>query len=134
MLRDEDILEDGTPERAVQSYIQAVRGENYKAAHALLSYQTRQECPIESLAANSFTDGTEVRDSRVTLKNSYIFEETAMVTTEVTHIQPSSPFGASKTSQEHHYTLRLERGQWKLTRPVNSTQDGPWPHFNCREP
>lgn len=131
--RDEDVLLDGTPEKSVQSFIQSIRAENYQAAHDIFSYDMKQDCPVETLAVNASMNSEAIKDTRVTLKNSHIFEKTAVVITNVTQIQSNSPFGVSESSQEHHYTLHQEDGQWKLARPVNSAVYSPWPHFNCYE-
>lgn len=134
LTQGEDTLPDGTSERAVQLYIQAVRDDDFEGAHALMSEELKEECPVETLAARSFGGGREARDSRVTLRDSRTFDDTAVVTAEVTRIRGSGPFGTSESSHEQRYTLVQEDGQWRLSRASGSSFGGPWPYYSCRDP
>lgn len=126
LVQGEDTLPDGTPERAVQLYIKAVRDDDFEAVRNMLSGELRKECPVETMAARSFGGGKAARDSRVILKDSRTFDGTAVVTAEVTRIRGSGPFGTSESSHEQWYTLIQEDGQWRISQ-------NPWPHY-CPQP
>ena len=130
-LMQEDVaLKEGSPERAVQLYLQAVRDEDFKAAHGFLSEELKKDCTVETMAARDFGRGRELSSSRVTLRDTTYLNDSndsALVIARVTRVRGSGPFGSSESSHEQRYVLSLEDGQWLLA-------ESPWPYYGCPEP
>jgi hypothetical protein len=119
-------LEEGTPERVVQRFLEAMEGESYELAHGLLSDRLRAECELGLFAADSppFERGA-IEDSRVTLDKTTVLNGTAVVVVRVTRFYAGGPFESSEHSFERRYSLgRDADGLWRITgRPW------PWPFF-----
>lgn len=124
LLGGEQVLEEGTPERAVQDYLRAVSDEDYAAVHASLSKDEFPDCKVEDLVSQGFRSGKTVRDQRITLEDTQIVNDTAIVTVGVTRFSSEGPFGSTERSHNQTYSLRQEEGGWKFVKY-------PWPYFNC---
>ena len=116
-------LNDGTPERAVQQFLEAMETEDYSAAHDLLSDELQAECELELFATGSVPFERSIGDSRVTLDKTTVLNGTAVVVVRVTRFRTGGPFEASEHTSEQRYSLRKDAdGLWRFTA-------SPWPFF-----
>ena len=120
----EQVLDEGTPERAVQDYLKAVSDQDYAAVHASLSKDEFPDCKVEDLVSQGFRSGKTVRDQRITLEDTQIVNGTAIVTVGVSRLSSEGPFGSTERSHNQTYSLRQDDGAWKFIKY-------PWPYFNC---
>ena len=54
LMRDAVVLPEGSPERAVQLYLEAVSDDDIEAARAMLSTEFRERCTLEEMFSRSF--------------------------------------------------------------------------------
>ena len=124
LLDREDTQPEGTPQRAVQLFLEAVQQEEFELAYSFLSEELKEECTVEKFVGGNFPKRDRLRDDRVTLESTATVKETVFVTVRVTQFRGSGPFGASESSFEQRFALRQEEGQWRFT-------EYPWPFFRC---
>ena len=117
-------LEAGTPGRAVQDFIRMAEKGDFGAVHAALGADLQSSCTVDALATASPRLFRDIRDSRVTLEGTQIFDETAVVTTKFTTLRSGGPFGSSEYSQTQTYALEQEDGEWRFAQL-------PWPVRSC---
>ena len=118
-----ETLPDGTPERAVQLYLEAVSDDDFEAAHNLLSAELKRSCPVENMVGRFYAKD-KLSDSRVTLEETAFAGGKAIVIAKVTTIRGDGPFDTSARQHEQRYTLVEEDGEWRF---VNE----PWPYHGC---
>ena len=124
LLDREDTQPEGTPERALQLFLDAVRQDDFELAYSFLSEELKEGCTVEEFVGGNFPKRDRLRDDRVTLESTATVKETVFVTVRVTQFRGSGPFGASESSFEQRFALRQEEGQWRFT-------EYPWPFFRC---
>ena len=122
-----ETLEEGTPERAVQAFLEAIEQEDYAAAYTFLSRDLTEDCTVEEFATANIRSGDAIGDRRVTLLKTTLLDGSAIVETRVTRFEASGPFGASQDSFEQPFTLRREEGEWRLV-------EVKWPYYGCGKP
>ena len=115
--RDTAELEPGTPEAAVQDYLDAVLDRDSEAAERMLAPDS--PCDVEDLD-NAFVDD----DVRVSLRDVEVSDTTARV--DVTISAGSGGLIPSEWSEEHTFRLRRTGDDWLIT-------GAPWPLFECGE-
>lgn len=122
----ETTLTAGTPEAAVQGFLKAVEDEDYVTAHGMLSADLRSKCPVEQFAGQGRFGGVQsLRDTRITLEDTKLFNDTATVTVQVTTFYSSEPFGTSESSYSQPFILKMDAdGQWRFT-------EYPYPLYGC---
>jgi hypothetical protein len=120
-------LAEGTPERTVQLFLKALRDEDFKSAYGLLSTDRRTECTVEEFAFRGLDGRQELRDSRVTLKDTKPLNGSTIVASRVTRVQSRGPFGTSEYTHEQSFTLVREDGRWSVDQYT-------WPYFGCGNP
>ena len=119
----EEPLPEGTPERVVQRFLQAIEAEDFVLAYGFVSDSLQQECAIEEFASRSMAFDRDLRDSRVTLEKTTRFDGSAVVVVDVTRFRSGGPFETSENSSEHRFQLRQDSGgQWRIT-------DLRWPFY-----
>lgn len=126
LLEKEQTFPEGSPERAVQAFINAIEDEDYAVAHQLLSDELQEGCTLETLVARTWQKD-RIKDSRVTLDGTTVTEDTAIVAARVTTIGSGGPFGSSESSRDVRFTLKQFDGEWRFT-------SDPWPNFGCSRP
>ncbi len=110
----------GTPEHAVQGYLQAVAREDATAAFAYLSADLRQACGDYSREAITNRGDSGLR---VTLDGTTIRDDgTALVRVRILESYGGSPFGASESTMSMSFELRQEDGDWRFAQ-------SPWPLY-----
>ena len=114
----EDLLPADSPEGTVQRYLIALQDHDYPLAYGYLSRDTKRSCELQDYVR--FASDGELRDSRMTLEDTQVFGDSAIVTARVTVFAPDI-FGPSEYSYERTFDARLEQGQWQLD----------WPDFRC---
>ncbi|MSQ12496.1 MAG: hypothetical protein EXR48_07435 [Dehalococcoidia bacterium] len=126
LVERETTLTEGTPEAAVQRFLNVVEGNDYETAHGMLSSELRSKCPIEQMAGQARFGGFQpLEDSRITLEETKVFDSTATVTVRVTTFSSSELFGSSESSRFESYSLRKDAdGQWRFT-------GYPFPVYGC---
>ena len=115
------LLAEDTPEGTVQRYVRAFQDADYAAAHALLSSDARERCPIEDLRLRQRFDTGE--DVRVRLGATRPAGDDVEVTLHVTRFSASPPFGVSESTSEYRYLLTETADGWRII-------EAPWP-FGC---
>lgn len=113
-------FEAGSPEAAVQGYLEAVLDGDHRAALEYLTPELRDACRSEVRHA-------WVPDSaRVTLAGTHVEGGRAEVDVVVTELRPPGPFGPESHSVD--VTLFLERAdeRWAISA-------APWPVWTCGE-
>ena len=121
-------LAEGTPERTVQLFLKALRDEDFKSAYGLLTADRRTECTVEEFAFRGLDGRQELRDSRVTLKDTKPLNGSTIVASRVTRVQSRGPFGTSEYTRQHSYTLAKENGVWQFSEVPK------WPYLECWGP
>ena len=123
LLGGERVLQEGTPERAVQDHLKAVFDKDYAAVQASLSGDL-DDCRVEDLVRQGFRIGGTVSDRRFTLEETQLVNGAAIVTVRVASFSSDGPFGSYESSYTQTYSLREEGAEWKFTRY-------PWPYSGC---
>ncbi len=114
------LLPADTPEGTVQRYIRAIQDADYAGAHALLTEDARERCPIEDLRRQQrFVTEDDVR---VRLGATRPAGDDVEVTLHVTRFRASPPFGVSESTSDYRYLL-TETADWRII-------EAPWP-FGC---
>ena len=116
------LLAEDTPEGTVQRYIQALQAADYAAAHALLSEDAREHCPIDEFQRQQRFETQD--DVRVRLGATRPAGDDVEVTVHVTRFSASPPFGVSESTSESRYLLTETSDGWRIV-------DAPWP-FRCQ--
>ena len=115
------LLAEDTPEGTVQRYIRAIQDADYAGAHALLTEDARERCPIENLRQQKrFVTEDDVR---VRLGATRPAGDDVEVTLHVTRFSASPPFGVSESTSESRYLLTETADGWRIV-------GAPWP-FGC---
>lgn len=108
-------LDEGSPEAAVQQYLQAVSDRNFDQALEFLSEDSK--CTVEDF------DRAYIQESlRIGLAESSANQETAVVTVSI-QSSNGDPFGGTYT-EERNFRLVNSDGEWKIT-------GTPWPNYEC---
>ena len=120
------LLAEGTPEGTVQRYIRALQdgddhAADYATAHALMSEDARERCPIEEFQRQRRFERSD--DVRVRLGPTRPAGDDVEVTVHVTRFSSSPPFGASESTHDERYLLTETADGWRIV-------DAPWP-FGC---
>ena len=124
LLDREEAQLEGTPERTVQLFLEAVQDGDFELTHSFLSEGLREECAVEKFAGGNVPVVERLKNDRITLEGTATVKDTVFVTVRVTRFHGSGPFGASESSFEQRFALRQEGGQWHFT-------EYPWPFFRC---
>lgn len=120
--REPASFEPGSPEAAVQTYILAVLDEDADAAHAMLSPELQSRCEISDLVERSYRK----EGGRITLQDSTVKGETAVVEVEFTASYSENAFDFYQYSYDERFDLKLIQGEWRIS-------DVPWPYYWCPE-
>ena len=115
------LLPADTPEGTVQRYIQALQAADYAAAHALLTEDARERCPVDDLRARQRFETQD--DVRVRLGATRPAGDDVEVTVHVTRFSASPPFGVSDSTSDYRYLLNETADGWRII-------SAPWP-FGC---
>lgn len=108
-------LDEGSPEAAVQQYLQAVSDRDFDRALEFLSEDSK--CTIEDF------DRAYIQESlRIGLSESSGNPTTAVVTVSI-QSSNGDPFGGTYT-EERNFRLVNTDGEWKIT-------GTPWPNYEC---
>lgn len=126
LLRDAVVLPEGSPERAVQLYLEAISEGDFEAAQATLSSELKERCSLEALYARSYAK-ENLDDSRVAHNTTNLVDDKAIVVFEVTQSSRGGPFDLDEWSHDEHYTLDREEGEWRISASS-------WPYQGCTQP
>jgi len=119
VLGGEEHFADGTPERTVQRYLEAIEDRDVTAATALVSEPVLDRCglvPPEPITQR----GTA--SLRATLERSDIRETTATVFVRVNEVYRDAPLGISDPTRSITFELVMVGGEWRFAQM-------PWPLF-----
>lgn len=123
-----DLFPEDSPEGVVQRYLIALDDEEYQRAYDYLSSDVQRRCSLDEFLRSAST--TAAREHRMTLEDTRILDDSALVTARVTVFDPGVPFGRSEYSYDRTFQLKLEEGRWRLTWPGRFT----WPEWWCPPP
>ncbi len=125
LLEQEDMLPEGSPEAAVQSFLLSLEEDDFGASYDFLSAELKGECEIDDLFGSTMRSDGRLENNRITLdKTTFVTEGTAIVIVRLTQFRGSGPFGSSESSFQQRYSLVEEEGEWKF-------KEYPWPLFRC---
>jgi hypothetical protein len=111
---DADLLPIDSPEGIAQRFLLAMRDERYQEAYDYLASHLQERCSYDDFLR--FASFREIREGHVTLEDTKILDNTARVRVRVTVFEPNVPL-PSEYSYDRTYNLKLEDGQWRVTRP-----------------
>ena len=115
-------FDSGTPEAATQDYLLAVLAEDFDAAHGMLTPELQKRCDVRDLDDRYYrSDG-----DRITLEESRITGETAVVELEFTATYSGDAFDFDVYSYIERFDLERVDGDWRIAEP-------PWPFYWCAE-
>lgn len=110
---------EGSPERAVQQYLQAVAANDAPRALEFMSADLTKRCadyPRESISNRG-------RQSvRATLEQTTLRDSTATVRVTLIESYGNDPFGGGESNFSTVFELRQEGGAWRFSQP-------PWPMY-----
>jgi len=115
---------EDSPEGTVQRYLQAVEKSDYRAAHAHLGGQLRQDCPLQEFRQQMRWRGEQ--SDRVLLDKTEEVDGRVFVQVRILNVSMDGPFAPSETSRLHEYALEREDGAWRFVEP-------PWPLGYCKQ-
>lgn len=114
--REPTTFDPGTPERAVQDYIQALHKGDFEAAYALLAADYQRTVSLSDfLERERFQFRSEFAADRVTIDDVNISGETARLRLQLRYISDDGDGYESKTS----VLLVREDGAWRLRNPLS---------------
>lgn len=113
--RDPARLAPGTPEAAVQDYLDAVLDRDNETAAAMLAPES--ECDLDDLD-QAYLD----EDVRASLREVEVSGSTARVDVAIT--TGAGGLIPSRWTEEHTFRLRRTGDEWLIT-------GSPWPLFDC---
>ena len=119
-----DTLAEGSPEAAVQTFLLSLQDEDFETSYGLLSAELKQGCEIDEVFGSAMRTSDRLKNDRITLDKTTLFEGTALVTVTLTQFRGSGPFGASESSHSQVFSLLEEEGEWKF-------KEYPWPLGRC---
>jgi hypothetical protein len=116
-------LTPGTPEAAVQEFLLALTEEDFPTAHAYLSDELKEACPLESFGGSDYPR-YNIENNRIALGESTITDDIAFVSIDVTYVSNDWPFGSSEYTNTERYSLKRIDGEWQFV-------SSPWPYYGC---
>jgi len=120
-----ELLPSDSPEGVVQRYLLALRDEDYERAYDYLSSDVQRDCSYDYFLKGA--SYTEIGERQVTLESVRTTDDRAQVKARGTVLEPGGLFGASESSQDWTFHLKLEGGRWRLV----SMPGMPWPVWWC---
>ena len=115
-------LPQGSPEAAVQAFVQAIDDGGFAAGYDMLHPDLRATCDEIDFRAKTVR-GSDT-DMRVSLANVDTFEDTAYVTVNIRSFSGSPPFDFSENSYEVHFVLKQTDDGWRIF-------ENSWPFGGC---
>ena len=109
-------LEEGTPERSVQLFLEHLKNDRFSEAHSFLTLDKQKTCnAVHFLRQFSDYGDSQLQDSNISLnKPNQEIAQATIVNLEISRIEPS-PFGSSENSYQESFTLILEDNIWKIS-------------------
>ncbi len=107
-----ELLPSDSPEGVVQRYLVALRDEDYEGAYNYLSSDLQRDCSYDYFLKGA--SYTEIGEGQVTLESVRTADGRAQVKARGTVLEPGGLFGASESSQDWTFHLKLEDGRWRL--------------------
>jgi hypothetical protein len=121
-VREPATFDPGSPEAATQAYVVAVLDDDPEAAHALLIPELQERCTVLDLGSRYVSDG-----GRITLADSRIVGDAAVVELEFSATYSDGPFDISQSIYTERFELKLVDGNWLIS-------EIPWPFYWCAAP
>ena len=118
--RDAPVLEEGSPEAAVQDYVDAMIEGDEAAAHEYLSADLQAECSVGDL--REYQAGAD--NVRVSLRSITIDGSEADVEVTITEDSGGDLFGGGGYRFDETFTLSSVADAWVIS-------ERPWPIFFC---
>ncbi len=113
--REPVTFDPGTPERAVQDYLQALDDGDFEAAYALLSSEYQQTTSLSTFTNNGGQKyGYQQDADRVTVEDVDIDGETARLQLQLRFVSDDG----DDYEQEIDVALVRESGAWRLRNPL----------------
>ena len=127
--REEAEFAPGSPEAAVQAYLNALDADDFPAVRDALSPELQAACSIEDMFGGRYPDQRRsiLEDKRITLEGSQTFDETTFVIVRITEFRNGDLFGPSGYAFGDSFALKQFDGHWKFS-------ENPWPRFDCARP
>lgn len=126
---NEKVLPQDSPEGAVQGFLLAVQGGEYKKAYEYLGSRLKANCAYERFLEQR--PGGKIEEIQATLAGTRTFDGQVEVKVLVTRFRTSgpfiAPFDSPASSYPETYILVQEEGQWRFVQM-------PWPLYWCPSP
>jgi hypothetical protein len=118
--RPPELLPEGSPERAVQDFLQAIEERDHASAWALLDPEFQAACPI-----GEFERALTGRTSSIRIRLDEVRTTTtgAEVSVRVTESFSGRPMPSEFTSTQRYSLVEVD-GEWRL-------RAAGWPYFDC---
>lgn len=110
-----DNFDSGTPEAALQQFIEAALDDDEEAALALLTTESRESCAHE-FEERRFGFGFHGDDLRAILEHVNVDGDVAEIQVEFRRSNADDPFDSSTSSFRADYRLVSEAGEWRIAR------------------
>lgn len=114
--RGETPFPEGSPERTVQLYVRAVEAGDAVALHALLSPEAKLRCELATIRQSLRFPSD--RDLRVTLRDSKLTGESAVIRVRVTESTGAQPFDSGTYDHDETFDLVRAAGTWLIDQPT----------------
>lgn len=108
-------LEEGTPERSVQLFLENLKNDQFSEAHSFLTQGKQKTCDaVHFLREFSDYGDSQLQDANISwIKPNQEIAQATIVNLEISRIEPS-PFGSSENSYQESFTLIFENNMWKI--------------------
>jgi hypothetical protein len=111
---DEKEFPEGTPERAIQDYVRAVRERDRETAYAFFSTAAQRDMSFEEFSSYVSGPSDPFENRRIRLKDSEVDGERATLTLVIESFDDGSLFDSKRYEYERTVALVREEGVWKI--------------------
>ena len=122
---DPEPLPEGSPEAAVQTYVQAIDDGDFRGAYRLLNAESREACE-ENEFRSRIRNGSDA-GMRIILDYVDVVDDNALVSVNITSFHGDPPFDFSESTQSALFDLDRVDEAWEIVH-------APWPFSGCLRP
>lgn len=108
---------EGTPPRAIQDYLRAVRERDAERAYDFFSSDAQRRMSFRDFSSNISGYGMSAENTRIRLEDSDIAGDRATLTLEIQQFNDASLFDSNRYEYERTIVLVREDGEWKIDEP-----------------
>ena len=112
---DIEDLEEGSPEKIVQTYLNNVIAREFPKAYNTLDLTTREKCPIEEFVVASVDISESLKGTTINLNSVDVFDDNAIVIVEISSIENSGFFSTYENKISETLFLKFTNNAWAIT-------------------